>query len=63
MGNTFIETIDNDIENLLTKKTTLLKSSLSSQENEALKELANGDNLIISKTNKDGATVGQDIDC
>ena len=63
MGNTFIETIDNDIENLLTKKTTLLKSSLSSQENEALKELANGDNLIISKTNKDGATVVQDIDC
>ena len=63
MGNTFIETIDNDIENLLTKKTTLLKSSLSSQENEALKELANRDNLIISKTNKDGATVAQDIDC
>ena len=63
MGNTFIETIDNDIENLLTKKTTLLKSSLSSQENEALKELVNGDNLIISKTNKDRATVVQDIDC
>ena len=38
---TFTEAIDNDIENLLTKKTTLPKSNLRIREKEALKELAN----------------------
>ena len=33
----FIEAVSNDIENLLTKKTTLPKSNLSIQEKETLK--------------------------
>ena len=52
---TFIEAINNDIKNLVTKKTTLPKSK------EALKELANGDNFVVSKADKGGATVIQDI--
>ena len=60
--NTFIEAIDNDIENLLTKRTTFPKSNLSIQENEALKEVSNRDNLIIKNADKGGATVIQDID-
>ena len=62
MLNTFIEAIDNEVENLLNKKTALLKLNLSIQEKEALKELANRDHLIFSKADKVGATVIQDID-
>ena len=59
--NTFIEAIDNDIKNLLTRKTTLVKSNLSFQKKEALKKLANRDYLIFSKADKGGATVIQDV--
>ena len=62
MLNTFIEAIDNEVENLLNKKTALLKSNISIQEKEALKELANRDHLIFSKADKVRATVIQDID-
>ena len=62
MLNTFIEAIDNEVESLLNKKTTLPKSNLSIQEKEALKELSNRDHLIFSKADKVGATVIQDID-
>ena len=46
MVNTLIEAIVNDIENLFSKITTLPKSNLSIQETEALKELANRDDLF-----------------
>ena len=49
----FTEAISNDIKNLLTKKTTLLKSNLSIQEKEALKKLANRDDSITSKGDKE----------
>ena len=54
---TFIESINNYIENLLTIKTTLPKSNVSIQG-----KLANRDNLIISKADKCGATTIQDTD-
>ena len=46
---TFIEAIDNGIEYLHTKKTTLPKSNLRIQGKKALKELANRDDLIFRK--------------
>ena len=51
--NTFVKAIDNDIENLLTKKTTLPKSNLSIREKEALEQLGNRNDLIFIRTDKD----------
>ena len=46
---------------LLKQVHTLPNSNLSIQEKEDLKELVNRDNLVISKAEKGGATIIQDI--
>ena len=54
---TFIESLDNDIEKLITNKQKLPKNNLSPMDRKALKFFSNRTDLVITKADKGGATV------
>ena len=59
---TFIEAIDNEMNESITKKQKLPKNNLSKDDQAALKYFANRTDLVITKADKGGATVIMDVE-